>query len=858
VNPARSHLPLPFVFGRFLAKFALGHFRRHRLEAFLCLIGVMLGVAVVVAVDAAVQACVQSFQGAVQSLAERSTHSIFADQGKISDDVYLALARKHLPFPMSPIIDRSVLIAKTTGGPTALAHLMGVDVFSERSLRSFTQLQSSLDSADLRRFLTEPGQVVLVDALADQLGLQTGDSLQLTIGNDRRTAHVLSVVKPQGVARSQLGNIVLADIATAQELTGSLGSIDRIDLKLDTDEQQKQLEAALPPGLTLRTTGQAQASLTELIKAYQLNLNALSLMASFVAVFIVYNSMLISVQQRSKSLAILRCLGASRLQLAATYFAEAMFYAIAGGILGVILGWLLSKGMVGLIATTINDLYTAVKPGPIPFDWAALPKGLLLSIASCLLGAAVPLYLASRVTPINTLRAPGSTSGRGPLYFAVCGLALLASSYGIYRLPTASPVIGFVMAMFIALGFALICPALARFACRSVETLAAKTQLLPLRMAAAGVRRSLGITGVAIAATMLAMAMNVGVRTMVSSFRGALSHWVEQRFAADIFVGPELLVNHKIDATLDPQVRAWVREQPEVARLTEYRARNIDFGGKSIMLTGTDPADLIDQHSLPMKEVASDRPYDPALDALISEPLAGRMKLAVGDTLAISTPAGPRQFHIHAIFFDFGSERGQIMLDRHIYAANWHDDGINSLHVRLKVNDHPDQLAARWNESLRTRFPVVVSSFGQVKVEIMKVFDRTFKVTEVLTWLAGGVAFCGLAGSLLSISLARQRDYSVLAAIGMSGHQAALWMLGQGMLIAWTSAFVAAIAGTALAYVLAYVIQYRSFGWSIPTQPMPRYWLDGLVLASISAIVAAIYPASRLRRTPPAGSLRQE
>jgi len=132
------------------------------------------------------------------------------------------------------------------------------------------------------------------------------------------------------------------------------------------------------------------------------------------------------------------------------------------------------------------------------------------------------------------------------------------------------------------------------------------------------------------------------------------------------------------------------------------------------------------------------------------------------------------------------------------------------------------------------------------------------RIGAVLAALAGGVAFCGLAGALLSLSLARRRDYSVLAAVGMSARQTAAWVVGQGVLIAWISAAIAAVAGTVLAYVLSYVIQYRSFGWSIPTSPLPQFWIEALVLATAATAVAAIYPIYRLRRSAPAESLRQE
>src|SRR5205807_8482125 len=121
--------------------------------------------------------------------------------------------------------------------------------------------------------------------------------------------------------------------------------------------------------------------------------------------FIVYNSMLISVQQRATSLGILRCLGSSRTQLISIYLTEALGFAIVGGVLGVVAGWGLSRLLVGYVSTTINDLYAAVRPGTVTLDLTAFVKGLGVSTASCLVGAALPLYRASRTPPVNVMRA---------------------------------------------------------------------------------------------------------------------------------------------------------------------------------------------------------------------------------------------------------------------------------------------------------------------------------------------------------------------------------------------------------------------------------------------------------------------
>jgi putative ABC transport system permease protein len=486
-------------------------------------------------------------------------------------------------------------------------------------------------------------------------------------------------------------------------------------------------------------------------------------------------------------------------------------------------------------------------------------RGLGVAMASCIVGALIPLYRASRVPPINAFQgAARQRSSRSAANgVLIVGAMLLAISYGVFLLPGNSPVAGFVMASLVGLGFALTCPWITRAGSRLLELASRPLQMLPLQMAAAGVSRSLGITGVAVAAMMLAMSMNVGIRTMVSSFRESLGHWMDQRFAADVFVAPELTVRHKIDATLDPAIEPWVLRQPNVQSVIEYRIRNTELNDKPISLLGTKVSELL--MTLPIKkELTGQGDFNPQADALISEPLAGRIKLGVGDALNLNTPTGPHRFRVYAIYYDFGSERGQVMLDRQTYAKQWNDDTLSSLHVRLTPGVNRRQTAERWTALLREKYPVVVNNFDGVKAEALVVFDRTFAVTDVLTWLAGGIAFCGLAGSLLALALARRRDYSILAAVGMSMPQTAAWVLAQGMLIAWAATLVGCIAGTALAYVLAYVIQYRSFGWSIPTSPHPRFWVENLVLATAAAIIAAIYPVIRLRNAAPARSLRYE
>ena len=844
---------------RLALRLTRGHFRKHLLEAALCIIGVAMGVAVAVGIDGAVTASVASFRGAVESVSGSATHSITATAGALTDEQYIALARVHHPWPMTPVIDRRMTALDDDDAPHVI-RLLGVDPFADSQTRPFTVFDPRGDQKAFRAFYTEPNTVVLADELADVLHASVGSDVRLNVGNRVQTVRVVAIAKITGPFRAQLEDLVIADLSTAQELANCVGQIDRIDLRL-TAGQDASVAASLPTGLVLHSVSDRANQLEELIAAYKLNLDALSLMASFVAIFIVYNAMLVSVQQRVKTLAVLRCLGSSRTQLAGIYLIEAIAFSAAGAVLGILGGWALCAAMVGYVGDTINDLYAAIRPPAATLSGAMIIKGAIIALVSGLIGAAVPLWLATRTPPITSLRpsAQRSHSRRSAWLLVPVGAACLVMTVLLNRLPGNSPRVGFVMAFLTALGFAMLCPIATWTIATLIGGVGRGVRAVSVQMAAAGVAHGLRVTGVAVAAMMLAMAMNVALLTMVTSFRSAVLQWLDQRFRSDVFIGPELLIDYHVDSTLDPQVVRWVSQQPETAENLLYCRRPLELDGVSTSLVSTEVATLLDDRMLPFR-LAPPRgqKFDPRHDLLLSEPLAGKIKASQGDVITLDTPGGPARFKVFAVYFDFASDRGEALLDRTAYTRLWKDDGVEAIHVRLRNPANVHEVVTRWAAELEPKYPVLVHDYAHVKGETARIFDRTFRVTDVLGWMAGGVAFCGLAGALLSLSMARQQEYGVLWAIGMSGTQTALWVAFEGIIIAIVASLLASAAGTALAYLLAYVIQYRSFGWSIPMHVQPRLWGDALSWSLIAALLAAIYPIYRLRRDPPARSLRQE
>ncbi|MEM0983696.1 MAG: FtsX-like permease family protein [Planctomycetota bacterium] len=846
---------------RLLSSLIRGHVARHPLEVALALLGVVLGASVVVGIDAAVEACVSGFRATVTDLAGDSTHRIVSRSGPLRDEDFVELRVNNATMPLTPVIDRRVGV-ESSATPLR-ARLVGIDVFTYRSLDSLESLDEQLSDDAFERFQTVPGTVLLVDRLAERLGVDAGDSIAIDGGTAVESVEVVGVFTLEEPAASSAPDLIVADIATAQELTGSMGTLDRIETRIDEAFTDERISAALPGHLELRSTGEAAGRLEELIEAYRLNLLALSMMASFVAVFIVYNASLVSVNRRRETLAILRCVGASPKDLALVFLLEAAVLGVLGAVIGVLLGRGLAAVFVRLISGTLEDLYAAVSPGELSIGVLTLAKGAAVAIGSALLGAAIPVISASRVPPVSAM---GSTttarrSGAWVRVLTACGVTSFVFAAALWISPDTSIIGGYAIAASVWLGFALVTPGLAGLAARVaawLSRLAPMGRGLPALLAASDVRRSLGVTGIAVAAMMLAMAMNVAILTTVGSFRTTVLNWLDGRYRSDLYIAPELAVEERVPSTLDPALAESIALHPQARDVLFYRHVDATVEDRPILLTATDLGLTESQDLLPLVGESLAEPFDAGRHVFLSQPLAIKLGRAIGDTVSFATPAGPWEATVRGVFHDFVADRGTALVDLGTYRARWGDTQVNAAHVTLVDGITTSDGQAAWNAEFGGDYPIVVHNHGNLRAEARRIFDRTFRITDVLGWLSGLVALCGLTGALLALTTARRREFAVLLAVGASPVQLAVRVASEGLIIALVAVGLAIAAGSALGEILAGVIQFRSFGWTIETAAQPMSWAQALAFALVGAVAATLLPFRILSGAAPSEGLRSE
>jgi putative ABC transport system permease protein len=243
---------------------------------------------------------------------------------------------------------------------------------------------------------------------------------------------------------------------------------------------------------------------------------------------------------------------------------------------------------------------------------------------------------------------------------------------------------------------------------------------------------------------------------------------------------------------------------------------------------------------------------------VVSEPYAYRHDLAIGDTVGLQTDRGRRGFPVEGVYYDYGSDRGVVMMSRSTYERFYDDRGISGLAFYAAEDTSVDALIADMRAATSGLQDVIIRSNRALRETSLRVFDRTFTITTVLRILAIVVAFIGVLSALMALALERRREMGVLRATGMTPPQLGGFVTLQTGLMGAIAGLLALPLGYALAYVLVFVINKRSFGWTLQLSVSPEILLQALALAVGAALLAGVYPAWSMARARPATALREE
>ena len=836
---------------RLLVRAGWRYFRARPWQLGLSLLGVALGVAVVVAVELANQSAARAFSLSSEALTGEATHQVHAGPSGLSVDWYVSLRREHGLRDLAPVIEGAV---ETPLDPGRSLRLLGIDPLTEGAMRPALDALSGGDG--LGGLLADPRAVWLLATDLDRLGLGVGDSLPIQVHGEEPELRVAGALSPsRALDREGLRDVLIMDIAAAQELLGRGDRLDRVDLRVDDAQGLAHIESLLPADAQLLPADQRHATLQDMTRAFRINLTAFSLLALLVGAFLIYNTMSFSVVQRRPLLGQLRAIGSTRGEILRLVLTEAALIGLAGTLFGLALGIALAQLMLDLVSRTINDLYFVLSVRSVSISPLMVIGALLLGPLVSVLAAAVPAVEATRIPPralLSVSEGEGATRARLPRQL-FAGLVLLVVSGVVLMLPTAGLMPAFVSLFLLILGAALLVPTLIALLMRPLAVACGAVFGLPGRMAARGVRAGLSRTGIAAAALTVAVSAIIGVGAMVDSFRATFADWLDLTLQSDLYVSVPG------DRHLDPGLAAELRRLEQVSESSSALETRVADDEHRYQLRVFDLQVPVERVFAVLQQGSNDLDAWAAGEGvLITEPFANRYGVEPDQRISLQTPQGERPFPVLAVVQDYGSSEGALIMARSLYERLWDDDRVGSVGLRRADGVSAEQLEAAVRAAVGDRQAVRLRSGEGLRELSLQVFDRTFTITHVLRLLATLVAVVGILSALTALGLERAREHAVLRAVGLTPAQ--LWRLVtlQNGLIGLSAGLLALPLGVVMSAILTQVINQRAFGWSLQLQVAPGLLLEAVLLALAAGLLAGLYPAWRASRQPPAVALREE
>lgn len=834
-----------------LMRSSVRFFSKHPWQFFLTLSSIALGAAVMIAVDLANNSARESFSHSIESVSGRMTHHIKNAQGAqaaevgLDENLYADLRIKYGYHHSAPIIEGEFSIQGE------VVTLLGMDVFAEPL---FQQGSVPFSQANIRELLTKPNTVMMSIYMAKRLGIGIGKSFVVRIAEQEQILW-LQGLYPE-TASAALDNLMMADIATAQELFNKIGHLDRIELILQESEVEV-LQALLPENTTLVANQASANALDQMTHAFRTNLTAMSLLAMLVGAFLVYNTMTFSVLQRRQQFAIERMIGVTGLQLFLHILIEALIMGIIGGILGVLLGVVLGQGLLILVSRTISDLYSAVDMSVLQLHPMLLLKGIGITLTAVILATLAPALEAAKVSPAAVNRQSEleiRNQAMTPYLFAA-GLLLMLMGGGLIVTLERSLVVGFIALFMIIVGYSLMIPRMIVLLLTIFKRFNAKGGLL-WSLAIRGIASSLSRTNLAIIALAVAVSATVGVGIMISSFRATVVDWLDMTLYSDVYISSTNESGAQVDGLLEPFWIQQVQQLQGIKAISTGKKMTLqvkDLPIPMMVLSGT--RETRQFQFLDGDEELIWQRYLKAETVLISEPFSYHQQLKRGDVFSATTDNGKHlNLEVGGIFQDYSATQGMVVMPRGLYAKHWQDADISSIGMILKQDVDPHTIRQQLSEwAKNANQPVRIRSDKEIRDTSLEVFDRTFAITNVLRLLVIIVAFVGVFSALMALFLEKNREYAVLRATGLTPSQLTKMVFLQTLLIGFLAGLLALPLGWLMSEVLIQVINQRSFGWTMGSEVSPMIILHALSLSIGAALLAGVYPTRRISQV----SLRQ-
>ena len=817
--------------------------RHHPWRQAAALLAVMLGVALAFSVQLINQSALSEFSAAVRSINGQPDFELRGQRGGFDEALYERVAKHPGIALASPVIEveTQALVVDAQGDGNARTkrvplRVLGIDalVAAPLSPALLPKLSTPADSDDEpdRLGLFDPAAVSLNAAARQRLGAI--DTLRVQTPNGIVSLRVHGSVAAGGPP------LALIDIAGAQAQFGMIGKLSRIDVRLKPGADRQQVVASLAlqdyaaQGVRAASPDEAAQRVSNVSRAYRVNLTVLALVALFTGAFLVFSILSLSVAQRQPQFALLGVLGLGARERLKLVLAESALIGVAGSVLGLALGTGLAAAALHLLS---GDLGGGYFPGVTPTLHFSVPAALVyggLGVAAALVGGWLPAREAQRLAPAHALKGLGDSSQLEAA--AWLGPALIAVALALLLVP---PIFGMPLAAYVSVALLL----LGGIVCVPggvgllLRAIAPPQQALAL-LAVERARHQRRTATVAVAGVVASLALSVALTVMVASFRDSITSWLDTVLPADLYARAGASTGGSDVITLAP---GWVRDAARVEgvmRVETLRVSSvqIDPAQPAVALIARPLADPA--RSLPLVGELVPLPAGETA-AYVSEAMVTLYGADAGTRLTLPLPNGQTvSVFVRGVWRDYARQHGAVALAANDWQRLTGDTRINDLALWLQ----PGTDASSVQQQLRALAAghgmdgelLEFASPGEIRAISLRIFDRSFAVTYWLQGVAIAIGLFGIAASFSAQVLARRKEFGLLAHLGLTRRQVLTVVTAEGAVWTAAGALLGLALGIAVSVVLVKVVNPQSFHWTMDLL-LPWARLGALCAAVIAA-----------------------
>jgi putative ABC transport system permease protein len=706
-------------------------------------------------------------------------------------------------------------------------------------------------------FASGPGQVVIDAGTADKEGYHVGDRIRLQARGPQRTFEVAGVASFGDVDSLGSATFALFDVDAAQDLFAKQGRYDEI-LVAGDDGVRSRLAAELPGSVQVQTAEKQDRftldGLKEFVSFIQVFLLVFGGIAVFVGAFTIYNTLSITVAQRSRELALLRALGASRRQVLRSVVIEALLVGALASAVGLVAGLGLAKGLSSIFASIGLDLPQT----DTVFATRTIVVSLAVGMIVTLIAGLGPALRATRVSPVTAMREgaeipPTRIGRRAPVVAAVVGvLALGVLGLGLFgpgidaegRLALLAPG-ALLLFVAVALIAPRLVPRLASVLGRPGERIGGAAGALARRNA----MRNPGRTAASAAALMIGIALvafsavlGAGMR---ESTKGALHDQVR---------GDYVLVGQDGWSAIDPDAVKAAATVPGVKVATGIVQDQARAFGKDAAVDGVDPASISQVFGWDWKQGSdADVAGLGSGDAIVTDRFADKHDLSVGDRFAVTAPGGKR-LGLEVSGVSKPDRFNPLGLGDVTIARSEFESAFTAERERYGFLKAGDASRAALERTLAPFADVKLQTKAEFETDQSAWVDQILAIFYVLLALAVIVSLFGIVNTLALSVLERTRELGMLRAIGMTRRQARRMVRHESVVTALIGAVLGIAVGLFLAALATTALSGEGLRFALPVGSLIAF----TVVAAVAGVLAAIGPARRASRLDVLRALQYE